>query len=125
VEDQVEGWARRILANQQYVAASIIVRVVLKAFDISLEELIEKNREEPVQTARLLTYRLFRRLTDHSYNQIGRVLGCDRSTVLDGVASINARIRDNEKFAIVAVELERQILKEARGDTDQPVPHAH
>jgi len=85
---------------------------VSASMDISVPELRSHRRGGVTLEARLVTYYLCRTLTTASSLEIGRILGRDHSSVLNGVRSAERAINTDATFA-AKVDALRQMIEES------------
>lgn len=91
------SWTQRILA------------VAAEAFDVTADDLTGRSKDSDVVQARHVATWLLRE-AGRSYPEIGRVLGRDHSTAMNGVRRVEA----SPVLLAVAVDLRTRLLGERR-----------
>lgn len=77
----------------------IIARSVASAFDLSIDQLRSKNNSRAIALPRQVAMYISKRLTRHSFPEIGRELGGKHhTTVMHSVDKIDSMMRENGNF---------------------------
>lgn len=96
--------------NKKITVNDIMVKVALK-FNVSVDDLISKNRQSKIVHPRFIAMYLSRRLTDLTTIEIGREFGDrDHSTVLNAINNIEKSIEDDIDFKEVIDEFLSELL---------------
>jgi chromosomal replication initiator protein len=99
---------RNIIDSEQPPGITIdrISRAVALHYKLSLEELKSKNNARQIAVPRQVAMYLCKRLTKHSFPEIGREFGGKHhTTVIHSVEKIDAVIKDDRNFHRVVSEL--------------------
>jgi len=81
------------------ITPSLIINVVAEHFGVKPEDITSKRRNSEFVQPRQVVMYLCRELTDHSYINIGKLLGKkDHTTIIHGVNKITAEINSNEEL---------------------------
>ena len=73
-----------------------ILKQVAEEFDISVQDLLSKNRERRYSWPRGLAYLRIYCETSMSYPQIGRLMNRDHTTIIYGVKATRQRIKEGK-----------------------------
>lgn len=76
----------------------IVCEEVCLAFNMDLERLCRKSREDCIATPRQIVFYIGRELADVSLAGVGRIFHKDHGTVLHGCRKIKDRIETDNKF---------------------------
>ena len=83
-----------------------IARTVAAHYKLSLEELKSKNNSRQIAVPRQVAMYLCKRLTKHSFPEIGREYGGKHhTTVMHSVEKINSVIKEDKNFHRIVSEL--------------------
>jgi len=99
---------RNISDNSQPEGITIdrVQKVVSNHYQLSVEELKSKNNSRQIAIPRQVAMYLCKRLTRHSFPEIGREFaGKHHTTVMHSYEKINALVKDNKDFHRVVSEL--------------------
>jgi len=81
------------------ITPSLIINVVAEHFGVKPEDISSKKRNSEFVQPRQVVMYLCRELTDHSFENIGKLLGKkDHTTIIHGVNKINAELNSNEEL---------------------------
>ncbi|MDR1546760.1 MAG: chromosomal replication initiator protein DnaA [Deltaproteobacteria bacterium] len=80
------------------LALTKLVKVVCRAFNLDEEELRSKSRRRNLAEARSVGMCLARRLTDHTYEEIGQAFGRSHSTTLHAINKIEGLLPHDPKL---------------------------
>jgi chromosomal replication initiator protein len=99
---------RNIVDDNQPESLSMerIARTVASHFNLSVEEIKSKNNSRPIAVPRQVAMYLCKRLTKHSFPEIGREFGGKHhTTVIHSVDKIDSVIKDDRNFHRTVSEL--------------------
>lgn len=99
---------RNVIDNEQPEGITMdrIARTVAAHYKLSLEELKSKNNSRQIAVPRQVAMYLCKRLTKHSFPEIGREYGGKHhTTVMHSVEKIDALVKDDRNFHRVISEL--------------------
>ncbi|MGI8882747.1 MAG: chromosomal replication initiator protein DnaA [Pyrinomonadaceae bacterium] len=99
---------RNIVDNDQPEGLSMerIARIVATHYKLSVEEIKSKNNSRQIAVPRQVAMYLCKRLTKHSFPEIGREFGGKHhTTVIHSVGKIDSVIKDDRNFHRVVSEL--------------------
>ncbi len=99
---------RNILDEEQSEGLTMekIARTVAQQFKLSVEELKSKNNAKQIAVPRQIAMYLCKRLTKHSFPEVGREFGGKHhTTVIHSVAKIDALIKEDRNFHRIVSEL--------------------
>jgi chromosomal replication initiator protein len=99
---------RNVVDNEQPEGITMdrIARTVAAHYKLSMEELKSKNNSRQIAVPRQVAMYLCKRLTKHSFPEIGREYGGKHhTTVMHSVEKINEVIKDDKNFHRVVSEL--------------------
>lgn len=99
---------RNIIDDSQSESITMekIARIVSSHFKLTVEELKSKNNSRQIAVPRQVAMYLCKRLTKHSFPEIGREYGGKHhTTVMHSVEKINALIKEDRNFHKVVSEL--------------------
>ncbi len=81
------------------VTPQLIIEVVAEHYNISLEQMISKNRSNPIAKPRQIAMYLCKTLTDSPLDSIGQLLGGrDHSTIIHGANKIAEEYNNNSEL---------------------------
>jgi chromosomal replication initiator protein len=114
---QVVKLAERLIAGERpgigsdYASFDHIVQVVAEHYDLRPGDLAGKRRHREIAQARQIALLLGRRLTGHSLEALGGMIGGrDHSTVLYSIRQAEERLLDNDALNKVVTEMTQKIL---------------
>jgi chromosomal replication initiator protein len=99
---------RNVLDNEQPEGISMerIARMVAAHYKLTVEELKSKNNSRQIAVPRQIAMYLCKRLTKHSFPEIGREFGGKHhTTVMHSVEKIDALIKEDKNFHRVVSDL--------------------
>ncbi len=99
---------RNVVDNEQPEGITMdrIARTVAAHYKLSMEELKSKNNSRQIAVPRQVAMYLCKRLTKHSFPEVGREYGGKHhTTVMHSVDKINALVKDDKNFHRVISEL--------------------
>jgi chromosomal replication initiator protein len=100
-----------MLPNRKDVTPEAIIAAVAKSFNISVEQIKERNRSRGVVIPRQIAMFLLREETHISLPKIGQVLGGrDHTTVMYGCQKMAGLIEEDERLRSQVVEIRRQLF---------------
>jgi chromosomal replication initiator protein len=91
------------------ITMDIIVRAVAEHFELTPNEIKAKQRNKGIIYPRQLSMHIARRITDYTFEDIGKYFGKDHSTAIYGDKVINGRIRANPSEETVVQSLIRAV----------------
>ena len=120
---QVVKLAERLIAGERpgvssdYASFDHIVQIVAEHYDLRPGDLASKRRHREVAQARQIALLLGRRLTGHSLEALGGMIGGrDHSTVLYSIRQAEDRLTKENDLGRVVTELTQKILDRAQDD---------
>ena len=79
------------------ITPQLIIEVVSEHFQISIDQMISKNRSSQIARPRQIAMYLCKNMTDTSLDSIGSLLGGrDHSTIIHGINKIDEEYASNE-----------------------------
>lgn len=79
------------------ITPQLIIEVVSEHFQISIDQMISKNRSSQIARPRQIAMYLCKNMTDTSLDSIGSLLGGrDHSTIIHGINKIDEEYESNE-----------------------------
>uniref|UniRef100_UPI0020258B6E chromosomal replication initiator protein DnaA n=1 Tax=[Clostridium] colinum TaxID=36835 RepID=UPI0020258B6E len=88
-----------------------ILEAVSNHFNVKIEEIKSKKRNQPITNARQVYMYLTRELLNESLLNIGKSIDRDHSTVIHGIEKIEEKIKKDKNFEASLVTLKDKILK--------------
>ncbi len=102
------------LAGERRVSLDAVLSAVANSFGVKVSELKGSRKSREVSQPRQVAMYLARRLTRHSFPEIGRWFGGkDHSTVVKGVKKVETLLRDNPQLAQQVREVERSLREDS------------
>lgn len=81
------------------ITPQLVIEVVTEHFNISLDQMISKNRSNEIARPRQIAMYLCKNMTDIPLDSIGQLLGGrDHSTIIHGIKKIADEYESNEKY---------------------------
>lgn len=93
------------------ITPQLIIEIVSDHFQITVDQMISKNRSSEINRSRQIAMYLSRNLTDSSLNYIGGLLGGrDHATIINGVDKITKELIDNQSTINVIETIKKKIV---------------
>lgn len=85
--------------KKKEITPQLIIEIVAEHFNISMDQMISKNRSNAIAKPRQIAMYLCNNMTSTSHETIGALLGGrDHSTVIHGIKKITEEYKNNEDF---------------------------
>lgn len=97
--------------KDNYLNQEKILEIVANHFNVKLEELKSKKRNQPITNARQIYMYLSREILNESLLNIGKAIDRDHSTVIHGIEKIEIKIKNDKSFEETILTLKEKILK--------------
>lgn len=91
------------------ITSQLIIEVVSEHFQISLEQILSKERSNSVARPRQIAMYLCKNMTNDSLESIGVMLGRDHSTIIHGIKKITEEYNSNENTRILIETIKKKI----------------
>ena len=88
-----------------------ILEAVSNHFNVKIEEIKSKKRNQPITNARQVYMYLTREILNESLLNIGKSIDRDHSTVIHGIEKIEEKIKTDKNFENTLITLKDKILK--------------
>lgn len=109
--------ARKILVNltpkkkKDSINFDHIIKIIAKQFELSVNDIKSKKRQQDISCARQVTFYLMKKLTSHSLQTIAHYIGKrDHSTAIHAISKIEERITTDKNFENKIKLIENKIL---------------
>ncbi len=93
------------------ISSETILEIVSNYFDIKIEEIKSKKRNQPITNARQVYMYLTREILNLSLLNIGKSIGRDHSTVIHGIEKIENKMKNDKNFENSILILKEKILR--------------
>lgn len=93
------------------ISTDTILEAVSNHFNVKIEEIKSKKRNQPITTARQVYMYLTREILNESLLNIGKSIARDHSTVIHGIEKIEEKIKKDKNFENSLIILKDKILK--------------
>lgn len=93
------------------LSCDYILETVSNYFNVKIEEIKSKKRNQPITNARQVYMYLARELLSESLLNIGKIIDRDHSTVIYGIEKIEKKIKKDKNFEININQLKDKLLK--------------
>nr|WP_317357472.1 chromosomal replication initiator protein DnaA [uncultured Tyzzerella sp.] len=93
------------------LSTETILEAVSSHFNVRIEEIKSKKRNQPITNARQVYMYLTRDLLNESLLNIGKTISRDHSTVIHGIEKIEEKIKKDKNFETSILTLKDKILK--------------
>lgn len=93
------------------VSADTILDAVSSHFNVKIDEIKSKKRNQPITNARQVYMYLTREILNESLLNIGKTIDRDHSTVIHGIEKIEEKIKNDKNFEASIMSLKDKIMK--------------
>ncbi len=93
------------------LSTDTILEAVSNHFNVKIEEIKSKKRNQPITNARQVYMYLTREILNESLLNIGKSIDRDHSTVIHGIEKIEEKIKNDKNFENTLLSLKDKILK--------------
>ncbi|WP_317366852.1 chromosomal replication initiator protein DnaA [uncultured Tyzzerella sp.] len=93
------------------LSTDTILEAVSNHFNVKIDEIRSKKRNQPITIARQVYMYLTREILNESLLNIGRSIGRDHSTVIHGIEKIEEKLKSDKNFENSIIVLRDKILK--------------
>jgi chromosomal replication initiator protein len=100
---------------RKYPSADLICSEVARYYDIEMREMVSYRRSREVVFPRHVAMYLIKELTPMSYAAIGRMMGRDHATILNGCKNIKRHRRGNPTLEMDLLEISTSIKERSNG----------
>lgn len=102
---------KELLGGAEPVSVTVdkVFATVYKKYGVSKEDIVGIRRTKEVANARHITAYLIRTITEMSFQNIGKILGRDYSTVIASIEVVERKLRNDPPFNIEIDEMIKEI----------------
>lgn len=100
-----------IQENDSALTAKFILETVSNHFNVKVEEIKSKKRNQPITNARQVYMYLTREILNESLLNIGKSIDRDHSTVIHGIEKIEEKLKTDKKFEANILSLKDKLIK--------------
>lgn len=93
------------------LSASYILEIVSSHFNVKIDEIKSKKRNQPITNARQVYMYLTREILNESLLNIGKSIDRDHSTVIHGIEKIEEKIKKDKSFEATILSLKEKLKK--------------
>lgn len=93
------------------ISADTILDAVSSHFNVKIDEIKSKKRNQPITNARQVYMYLTREILNESLLNIGKTIDRDHSTVIHGIEKIEEKIKTDKNFETSIIALKDKIIK--------------
>ena len=93
------------------LSTDTILEAVSSYFNVKIEEIKSKKRNQPITNARQVYMYLTRELLNESLLNIGKSIDRDHSTVIHGIEKIEEKLKNDKNFENSLITLKDKLLK--------------
>lgn len=93
------------------ISADTILDAVSNHFNVKIDEIKSKKRNQPITNARQVYMYLTREILNESLLNIGKIIDRDHSTVIHGIEKIEEKIKTDKNFETSIISLKDKIMK--------------
>ncbi|MDE6357058.1 MAG: chromosomal replication initiator protein DnaA [Eubacteriales bacterium] len=93
------------------LSTSYILEVVSSHFNVKVDEIKSKKRNQPITNARQVYMYLTREILNESLLNIGKSIDRDHSTVIHGIEKIEEKLKKDKSFESTILALKEKLIK--------------